>query len=134
MSLSIRTRFEILKRDNFTCQYCGGSAPVVVLEVDHVTPVSLGGSNAPDNLITSCRDCNAGKSNVSLSNLRFSPVVTVDGVRHDIGREAEMIAMIERAHYAAVLDELEEDGRECIAYDELEESDDGWMEYCECDG
>ena len=56
-----KTRFHIFKRDNFRCQYCGKSSPEVVLEVDHVVPVSKGGTNDFDNLITSCRECNRGK-------------------------------------------------------------------------
>jgi predicted restriction endonuclease len=58
-----KTRFHIFKRDNFRCQYCGRSSDDVQLEVDHIIPVSKGGSNDVDNLITSCRECNRGKSN-----------------------------------------------------------------------
>ncbi|MBS0542060.1 MAG: HNH endonuclease [Proteobacteria bacterium] len=54
-------RFEVFKRDNFTCTYCGARAPEVVLECDHVTPVLHDGQNALENLRTSCRACNAGK-------------------------------------------------------------------------
>jgi len=36
--------------------------PSVVLEVDHIKPVSSGGSNDTDNLITACFDCNRGKA------------------------------------------------------------------------
>jgi hypothetical protein len=61
MSVSKRLRFQILNRDCFTCRYCGRSAPHVVLEVDHVEPVSRGGSNHPDNLVTACWECNRGK-------------------------------------------------------------------------
>ena len=57
-----KLRFEVFKRDNFKCQYCGMSAPDVVLNVDHIDPVSNGGENNILNLITSCRDCNSGKS------------------------------------------------------------------------
>ena len=67
-SLSNKTRFEIFKRDNFTCQYCGKSAPEVVLNVDHIEPVSKGGSNDISNLITSCFECNNGKGNKKLSD------------------------------------------------------------------
>ncbi len=56
-----KKRFEILERDKFTCRYCGKKAPDVVLEVDHIIPVSKGGTNAKTNLITSCRKCNQGK-------------------------------------------------------------------------
>lgn len=54
-------RFEVFKRDSFTCQYCGKSAPDVILHVDHIKPVSKGGKNDLLNLITSCADCNLGK-------------------------------------------------------------------------
>lgn len=57
-----KTRFEIFKRDQFTCQYCGRSTPLVVLELDHIIPVSKDGGNEDENLITSCFDCNRGKS------------------------------------------------------------------------
>ena len=65
-SLSKKTRFEVFKRDKFTCQYCGRMAPDVVLEVDHIKPVSEGGTNGMLNLITSCRDCNRGKGKIRL--------------------------------------------------------------------
>lgn len=55
------TRFAVLKRDNFTCQYCGRKAPYVVLEIDHKIPRSKGGSWKLENLITSCFECNRGK-------------------------------------------------------------------------
>lgn len=60
MAVSKRTRFEVLRRDNYTCRYCRSSENA--LTVDHVTPVALGGSDAPDNLVAACRDCNAGKA------------------------------------------------------------------------
>lgn len=60
-------RFDVFKRDAFKCQYCGRSAPDVILEVDHIVPVAEGGDNDPLNLITSCRDCNRGKGKKKLS-------------------------------------------------------------------
>lgn len=60
--ISKKTRFEIFKRDQFTCQYCGRKPPDVVLEVDHVVAVVCGGSSDEHNLMTSCFDCNRGKS------------------------------------------------------------------------
>lgn len=65
MPVTKRTRYEVLKRDNHTCRYCGASAPDATLTVDHVTPVALGGSDSPDNLVAACRDCNAGKASTS---------------------------------------------------------------------
>ncbi len=61
-ALSKKTRFEVFKRDSFTCQYCGAKAPEVVLHVDHIEPVAAGGSNDILNLITACAACNGGKA------------------------------------------------------------------------
>lgn len=68
-SLSKKVRFEVFKRDSFTCQYCGNVPPSVVLEIDHIHPASKGGDNSEDNLITSCFDCNRGKSNGLLEQI-----------------------------------------------------------------
>jgi len=61
--ISKKTRFEVFKRDRFTCQYCGAKAPDVVLHVDHIQPVSKGGKNDVLNYVTACKSCNGGKSN-----------------------------------------------------------------------
>lgn len=67
MSVTKRTRFEVLRRDGFSCQYCGLNATETGegLTVDHVMPVSLGGSDKPDNLVAACRDCNSGKASIN---------------------------------------------------------------------
>lgn len=67
-SLSKKIRFEVFKRDSFTCQYCGSKAPDVVLEVDHINPVKEGGENDIMNLVTSCFNCNRGKRDKKLSD------------------------------------------------------------------
>lgn len=59
--MSKKLRFEVFKRDKFTCQYCGEAAPKVVLHVDHIRPVAGGGDNDLLNLITACQSCNGGK-------------------------------------------------------------------------
>lgn len=61
-SLSARARFTILERDRFQCRYCGRGPDAVQLEVDHVVPISAGGTNDPSNLVTACKPCNRGKS------------------------------------------------------------------------
>lgn len=68
-----RLRFEIFKRDGFRCIYCGADANQTLLHVDHVKAVAEGGTNAPENLVTACRDCNGGKSDVPLERRRYSP-------------------------------------------------------------
>ena len=60
-SLGKKTRFQVFKRDEFRCCYCGQCPPKVVLEVDHIIPVAEGGPDKIDNLITACFDCNRGK-------------------------------------------------------------------------
>jgi hypothetical protein len=65
MTVSKRLRFEILRRDNHTCRYCGASAPEVKLNIDHVVPTALGGTDDPSNLVCACEKCNGGKSSSS---------------------------------------------------------------------
>jgi len=67
-AISKKLRFEVFKRDSFTCQYCGAKAPEVVLNVDHIEPVAEGGTNDIINLVTACKDCNAGKRARRLSD------------------------------------------------------------------
>lgn len=67
-AISKKMRFEVFKRDKFTCQYCGRSVPDVVLQIDHIKPVAKGGDNNIMNLITTCWDCNIGKGARELSD------------------------------------------------------------------
>jgi hypothetical protein len=61
MTVSLKLRFEVFKRDDFTCQYCGRKTPEVILELEHIIPLSKGGTDELDNLTTSCFECNRGK-------------------------------------------------------------------------
>lgn len=64
---SLRLRFKVLKRDNFSCVQCGVSPARnqnVVLHVDHIKPWSKGGETETSNLQTLCQNCNLGKSNI----------------------------------------------------------------------
>jgi ribosomal protein S21 len=63
--ISKKARFEIFQRDNFTCQYCKRNKDEdgVKLQLDHIIPVSEGGTDSINNLTTSCEDCNQGKTN-----------------------------------------------------------------------
>lgn len=54
-------RFQVLRRDGFTCGYCGRKPPEVKLHIDHLQPWSCGGLNVLENLRTSCEACNLGK-------------------------------------------------------------------------
>jgi len=69
MAINKRIRFEVFKRDGFVCQYCGKHPPEAMLEVDHIKPKSKKGEDDINNLITSCFDCNRGKSNIELKKI-----------------------------------------------------------------
>lgn len=56
--LSLAKR-EILRRDNFTCQYCGKKS--TNLTIDHVIPRHMGGTHSWDNLAAACHACNRRK-------------------------------------------------------------------------
>jgi hypothetical protein len=80
VAVSKRLRYEILRRDNFTCRYCMTATPGTPLRVDHVVPVALGGTDDATNLVTSCEPCNSGKT----STVPDSPLVAQ--VREDAMR------------------------------------------------
>lgn len=71
--LSKKVRFDVFKRDLFTCQYCGSRPPDVVLEIDHIHPIVEGGTNDTTNLLTACVECNRGKGRVRLDVAEVRP-------------------------------------------------------------
>lgn len=113
MAVSKRTRYEVLRRDNHTCRYCGGSAPDVALTVDHVTPVALGGTDDPANLVAACKDCNAGKTSTS------PDAATVEQVAQDAVRWAAAMkrAAAIRAQQRAIREDY---------VDQFDSAWDGW--------
>lgn len=62
--ISPKLRFDVFRRDKFVCQYCGACGPDVELEVDHIIPVSRGGTDEMSNLKTACFNCNRGKGDI----------------------------------------------------------------------
>jgi HNH endonuclease len=56
------TRYEVLRRDRYTCRFCGVSAPDATLNIDHIVPRALGGRSVASNLQVLCEECNLGKS------------------------------------------------------------------------
>lgn len=86
MSISKRLRFEVFKRDSFTCQYCGAKPPDTVLEVDHVHPRSLGGLDLLTNLKTAWWNCNRGKAHIPLLSTRIYTLQggPADGHKYEI--------------------------------------------------
>jgi len=68
-------RARILHRNGMTCQLCGAGAGEpdpydpgkrVRLQVDHIVPMSEGGTNEDDNLRALCSACNEGRSNLQI--------------------------------------------------------------------
>lgn len=102
-SISKRKRFSIFQRDSFTCQYCGRRPPEVMLQVDHIVPSSKGGSDAATNLITSCFDCNSGKSDISLEAVPDS-LIEIQTRRIEALEQATALQKLER-RYAKLIDE-----------------------------
>lgn len=67
-SAFLKLRFEIFKRDNFQCQYCGRTSrnDKCKLVIDHIVPKKWGGTTEKSNLITACEECNLGKKDILL--------------------------------------------------------------------
>ena len=62
MTSSLREK--IKQRDNYTCKHCKNSTnkePNLLLEIDHIIPISKGGLTSEDNLQTLCWKCNRKK-------------------------------------------------------------------------
>ena len=53
----------VFARDNYTCQSCQEMQDKVKLSIDHIIPLSHGGSNDISNLQTLCLFCNQSKNN-----------------------------------------------------------------------
>ena len=55
------SKFNLLARDNFSCQYCLTPLRYGEATVDHVTPRSQGGTTTWHNVVTACHPCNRKK-------------------------------------------------------------------------
>lgn len=102
LPIETSVRFQVFERDNFTCQYCGRKSPEIILEIDHYVPVSKGGSNHFDNLKTSCRECNEGKSDRELC-----PIERIKPVEQITPEETKEI-VIDNSIYGIENDEIEQ--------------------------
>jgi hypothetical protein len=56
-----RLRWRIFDRDGYRCRRCNATGADADLTIDHIQPVSRGGTNAEANLQTLCRSCNSQK-------------------------------------------------------------------------
>ena len=57
------TRANILRRDQYCCQYCNMDLTDKDATIDHIVPRSKGGGSTWVNMVASCRDCNLSKGN-----------------------------------------------------------------------
>ncbi len=69
-------------RDDQKCKICGRSSDEVPLEVDHIVPVSKGGTDEINNLAALCKDCNSGKSDFNFSNYMDIDLLPEDIEKH----------------------------------------------------
>jgi hypothetical protein len=114
VAVSKRLRYEVFRRDNHACRYCGATAPDVKLTIDHVVPKALGGSDTdPANLVTACGPCNAGKTSTNPG----APLV--DDVAQDALRWSRAIAR-------AAQEMLTDDGTVSEAHQQFASTWDNW--------
>jgi 5-methylcytosine-specific restriction endonuclease McrA len=67
------TRKSIYNRDHHICYLCGKEFNDRHLSIDHIIPVSRGGKNTWENMITCCVECNRNKGDQLLSELGIKP-------------------------------------------------------------
>lgn len=94
MTSSLRKK--ILERDGFTCKLCGVSIndePNLLLEVDHIYPLSKGGLTTESNLRTLCWKCNRKKGNKI--EIEGRPE-TINNVKEDVPKVSKIVEDIPR--------------------------------------
>lgn len=120
---SKRLRFDVFKRDFFTCQYCGAQPPEAVLVCDHIDPVANGGLTTIDNLITACEPCNQGKSDKLLGDRAIRP--DADILYLETQQEIAELKRYQKArkHRDEIVSEIAEDIQDRC----LDASDECWV-------
>jgi hypothetical protein len=72
--LTQKEKFTIAYRDNFACRFCGDRPGNQNIEIEHLIPVSKGGSDNPENLVAACVKCNRNKG-----DLVMFPAAMIEG-------------------------------------------------------
>ncbi len=73
-----KLRLQVLRRDAYTCTYCGD----VANQVDHVWPRSKGGEDTLDNCVAACERCNYAKRDKTDTIFLGSPSTPPDLVSY----------------------------------------------------
>jgi 5-methylcytosine-specific restriction endonuclease McrA len=95
--ITTRKRKEVHGKFGGRCAYCGELITQKAMQVDHVKPVYLNGSNADDNLFPACFACNNYKLTFSIEELRHQISMQVERARKNSVnfRLAERYGLIE---------------------------------------
>jgi 5-methylcytosine-specific restriction endonuclease McrA len=67
------SKYNVMLRDKFKCQYCFVDLKRSTATMDHVLPISKGGPTNFDNVVTSCQPCNTSKGNDLLPIPKHTP-------------------------------------------------------------
>lgn len=103
---------KVLKRDNYKCLICGKSPsthPELSLEVDHILPVSKGGTNDLENMQTLCFYCNRGKGNDDRLNMGIKERIDIllerinPEILNQLSAEGSVKVVANEADYAELM-------------------------------
>lgn len=61
-------RIKVFERDAYKCRYCGKQLTRFTATLDHLKPISEGGDNSFENLLTACLNCNSRKNRRAVSD------------------------------------------------------------------
>lgn len=68
------SRYNLLVRDNFCCQYCYDELTLKDMTIDHVLPRARGGTTKWDNVVASCYTCNSIKGHRTNMKPKVKPI------------------------------------------------------------
>lgn len=70
-----KVKDEVLRRDNYTCQFCNRRLEAGDLTIDHLIPIARGGLDEITNYVACCEPCNQRKADVPLE--KFAQTVDI---------------------------------------------------------
>jgi DNA-directed RNA polymerase subunit RPC12/RpoP len=65
----LENRLKVFERDNYKCHYCQKQLTRFTATLDHIQPVSRGGDNSYENLVTACLHCNSRRGNRAVMDM-----------------------------------------------------------------